>query len=275
LRWPGFVPTAQQIESFAGSAEEYGINESIREYVDGQTSTRRTAAVAAMLVEVEAREVSVEPVGSDQAIFADLRQQLQDLQDQGPTRMEFAGEPPFSGYIIEQDADGACRAWYRRPTSLTDLQSVLAGGGMRLLTCDEWEHACGAGAQTLFRWGDDCPADFYPGETSAEHRRLNKAWVLSGGELAFTPPPAVWDMHERPNLFGLRIASNPYKMDLVGDGPRLLGGDGGCNICGGVGFFLGWLPLATAFRDPNQGEWFNADNVADGFYRARRVIEIE
>ena len=27
------------------------------------------------------------------------------------------------------------------------------------------------------------------------------------------------------------------------------GGDGGCTICGGVGFFIGWL-IASAFVDP-------------------------
>jgi hypothetical protein len=66
---------------------------------------------------------------------------------------------------------------------------------------------------------------------------------------------AVWDIHERPNLFGLRIAMNPHPVDLVADGPHALGGDGGCNICGGAGFFLGWLPLATAFRGPTPSGW--------------------
>ncbi|BEL03200.1 hypothetical protein Q0Z83_013910 [Actinoplanes sichuanensis] len=37
---------------------------------------------------------------------------------------------------------------------------VIAGlrsSGLCPPTPDEWEHACGAGATTLFRWGDDYP----------------------------------------------------------------------------------------------------------------------
>ena len=145
---------------------------------------------------------------------------------------------------------------------------------MRLPTCDEWEHACGGGAATLFRWGDDSPMDFYPTDTCAEHRFLKLIWALSLGKFAYKPPPAKWNLHQRPNLFGLRIADDPYRSDLVSDGPLALGGDGGCNICGGAGFFLGWLPLATAFRNP-YGPVSPHENVADDYHRVRRVIPIE
>ena len=150
----------------------------------------------------------------------------------------------------------------------------LAEIGMRLPTCDEWEHACGGGAATLFRWGDDSPTDFYPTDTCAEDRVLKKIWALSLGKLAYKPPAAKWSLHQRPNLFGLRIANDPYRLDLVSDGPLALGGDGGCNICGGAGFFLGWLPLATAFRNP-YGPVSPHQNVADPHHRVRRVIPIE
>src|SRR5712691_1267543 len=33
--------------------------------------------------------------------------------------------------------------------------------------------------------------------------------------------------------------SRPYELEIVSDGPRALGGDGGCNICGGAGFSSG------------------------------------
>ncbi len=83
-----------------------------------------------------------------------------------------------------------------------------------------------------------------------KRRDLKTVWALSLGKLAYKRPPAKWTWHARPNLFGLTIANDPYRSDLVSDGPLALGGDGGCNICGGAGFFLGWLPLATAFRNP-------------------------
>jgi hypothetical protein len=61
---------------------------------------------------------------------------------------------------------------------------------------------------------------------------------------------------------------------LVADGPRLRGGDGGCNVCGGAGFFLGWLPLATAFSESNPSGAIDLDNVADGYCRLRRVVPV-
>jgi hypothetical protein len=33
------------------------------------------------------------------------------------------------------------------------------------------------------------------------------------------------------------------------------GGDGGGMMCGGVGFFLAWLTLATSYRDTDHGDW--------------------
>lgn len=147
--------------------------------------------------------------------------------------------------------------------------------GMRLPICDEWEHACGGGARTLFRWGDDTPEDFCPDDTCAEDRELKRAWALSLGKLRYEESPPGWTLHSQLNLFGLRIAMDPYRRDLVSDDPWRLGGDGGVAICGGHGMFLGWLPLATAFRD-----YFGAalapdeDNVADECHQVRRVMPI-
>jgi hypothetical protein len=42
----------------------------------------------------------------------------------------------------------------------------------------------------------------------------------------------------------------PYRNELVAEADQLRGGDGGCRICGGSEYFSGWLPLATAYFDP-------------------------
>jgi hypothetical protein len=171
-----FRPSAGQIESFAESANAYDLGSSIHSFVDSQTSAPRTARVAAMLVEVEARPV--EP-----------RQDVELLSTSDPIDSVEPGS-------------GASRVGRRPPTTVQNLAERLAETGMRLPTCDEWEHACGGGATTLFRWGDDSPTDFYPTDTCAEDRDRKTAWALSMGRLAYKPAPAKWTWHQRPNLFG-------------------------------------------------------------------------
>ncbi|MFE1879532.1 hypothetical protein [Streptomyces diastatochromogenes] len=111
-----------------------------------------------------------------------------------------------------------------------DMPAALAARGLRMPTCDEWEHACGAGAGTLFRWGNDCPLDRIPyGDHTGPHNQLN--------------------------AFGLRIAYSTYRTELTSDAVAVHGGDGGESVCGGYGHMLAWLPLATANRNPSMVEF--------------------
>lgn len=132
------------------------------------------------------------------------------------------------------------------------LVAALAEAGFRLLTPDEWEYACGGGADSLFRWGDHAPCDHYPSD-----------------------PHPDWDRHQQRNAFGLHIAEDPYKNELTSDGSLTRGGDGGCAICGGIGFFAGWLTLATAYFEKHACE-ANAAAPLEWFYTvARRVLSVE
>ncbi|MFB7241743.1 hypothetical protein CW362_00520 [Streptomyces populi] len=111
-----------------------------------------------------------------------------------------------------------------------DTPAELAARGLRMPTSDEWEHACGAGARTLFRWGDECPLDRVPyGDRTGPHNQLN--------------------------AFGLRIAYDTYRTELTSDVTAVHGGDGGESVCGGYGTLLAWLPLATANRNPSTAEF--------------------
>ncbi|MGW7431663.1 hypothetical protein ACWGIN_19205 [Streptomyces sp. NPDC054861] len=111
-----------------------------------------------------------------------------------------------------------------------DMPTVLAARGLRMPSSDEWEHACGAGADTLFRWGDDCPLDRIPyGDRTGPHEQLS--------------------------AFGLRIAYDTYRTELSSDVTAAHGGDGGESVCGGYGHVLAWLPLATAHRNPSMAEF--------------------
>jgi Sulfatase-modifying factor enzyme 1 len=183
-----FAPTPQQLASWRGTAKQYGIRESLNEYIAAQSAPLRTVAIKPFLVEVEATEIGRERIPG------------------GFGKYKVAYR--LNWHSHEQAAEGLARDGFRLPTS------------------DEWEYACRAGSRTLFRWGDDCPADCDPAGT--------------GERLTF-------DLHRRPNAFGLHIAEAPYRWEFVAEWELMRGGDGGSASCGGSGFFDGWLPLASAF----------------------------
>jgi hypothetical protein len=113
---------------------------------------------------------------------------------------------------------------YRRPapTYRGTLETVSAQG-LRLPTPDEWEYACSAGARTVWRWGDHCPSIAVPSPRQAA--------------------PA-WDLHLRPNAFGLQIARYPTEWELTTTLGRMRGGDGG--TCLQTASIIQWLMLASA-----------------------------
>ena len=123
---------------------------------------------------------------------------------------------------------------------------------------DESEYLCGGGCRTLFPWGNDI--DYNMNLLHYSKKRDNK-----------------YDLEE-PNFFGLSIAYDPYKMEIIeADELMYKGGDGGCNICGGSGMFLGYLPCSPYYNpEPIKDEYDENDNELHGdfdFYR--RIIRIE
>lgn len=105
----------------------------------------------------------------------------------------------------------------------SQIKAELESQGFRLPTSDEWEYACGAGAGTLYRWGDHSPLNRSP---SADQN-----WL-----------------HAQPNAFGLIIANNPWKWELVEEPGVMRGGDGGGMSCGGdLPYMFEWHLLATSY----------------------------
>ena len=141
-------------------------------------------------------------------------------------------------------------------------------------TADEWAYLCGGGCRTLFPWGDglDYSMRLHWFEDTEDEDR-------------------PYDMEE-PNFFGLSIAYDPYKREVVqADMLTTCGGDctvwqagrcivwkriiiraiRGCNICGGLGPFLGFLPCSPHYRPEVQ-----EDNELDGDYDFYRpIIRVE
>jgi hypothetical protein len=132
-----------------------------------------------------------------------------------------------------------------------DTPAALSTRGLRMPTRDEWEHACGAGADSLFRWGNDCPLDRIPyGDDTGPHNELN--------------------------AFGLHIAYDTYRAELTSDATAVHGGDGGESVCGGYGHLLAWLPLATANRNPAMAEFVYGPDGEDMYenFSTRPVLTL-
>ena len=147
--------------------------------------------------------------------------------------------------------------------SYEELCENLKEEGFSLTNLDEWEYLCGGGCRTLFPWGDDIDYN------------MNLFYYTKKGN--------KYDLEE-PNLFGLSIAYDPYKMEIIDNKSFSKGGDGGCNVCGGFGEFLGYLSCSPYYIQKPIG----AINIVDdcivneyddeldgdfNFYR--RIIRIE
>ncbi len=242
-----FEPSPQQRASFADSADEYGIDGDIRQFTDSYTSPARTVDVPSLLVAVEAVEAGAVAVEPDHPDI--LRRVERTRNGPGPGAEHAPGQVEWSGAaraILRPDWTVEA-AWLLGKPSYDGEVARLAGLGQRLPTPDEWEHACGAGATTLFRWGDDNP-DSDP-------------WSATTGP------------HRGPNLFGLRIAEDPYCEERTATRDVLCGGDGGSAVCGGAGSFLSWLTIATAYRDVHYAAVV-ANDDSFGTMRVRPVIPL-
>lgn len=123
-------------------------------------------------------------------------------------------------------ADAVDAAQAAQATCQLLLERAVAREGFRLLSSDEWEHACRGGSARLFRWGDEWPRG-----------------IPYGNSTDFTA-------HRAPNGFGLRMVSDPYQVECVAGGAVFRGGDGGGAVCGGRPQPEPWYSFASAFSYP-------------------------
>ncbi|KAA2266554.1 hypothetical protein F0L68_02115 [Solihabitans fulvus] len=233
-----FVATPEQSASYATSAAESGLRLDLQEFVDSMTSAPRTVVLPPLLVSVAAVEAGAVAVPPD---HPDIVRLIADARAAQPSTT------PAPGYQIEWSSEARVilgADWTVRSAWLLDCPLYeeevdrLAAIGQRLLTPDEWEHACGGGAPTLFRWGDTYPA---------------------GGD----PYSAAEGPHLLPNIFGLEIGQDPYQDERTADPGVVCGGDGGSAVHGGGGEFVSWLTVATAFRDTEYAEWLRDTDDVD------------
>jgi hypothetical protein len=267
-------PTPDEQESWEATAEEYGLKRTLPEHIAEVTLKPREVRLGAFLMETVAGEVGWEPIPvDDPEVKKIVRGHFRKKSSRFNQVQVFLGQ---STVRVRREADGSILAHRAEACTHRELAARLSKEGFRFPTSDEWEYACGAGAETLFRWGDHVPCDRYPTDISPEEAAWRRQSVLSGGKCkrpagGFT---ADWDLHRRPNAFGVYIASDPYKFELAAEPNITRGKDGGCAICGGAGFFVGWLTLATAYFEAHACKRKPKEPVDSDYTIARRVLPL-
>ena len=148
-------------------------------------------------------------------------------------------------------------SWYGklyRETMFKELLQGITDTGFSLPGKREWEYLAGKGCRSIFPWGNNM--DFSMKLRHIELMDDEEEYAL-----------------EKENFFVIYIADDPYCREIVYDDGLFSykGGDGGRNICGGLGPVWGYFPVSPYFenKDEEMGEYING-----GYDFFRRVIRI-
>lgn len=229
LGWDGFAVgmDRQTKAEFQDALEELGYKDAVEEFLRLSMTPVRQAKIGPMLVSRRLEEIGWETIAMDDPRFKARPDWLEDWKASlvsGGQSLVIHKEIRF------EQADGGCQAALYHEVTYEQLRRMLDSQGLSLPTVDEWEYLCGGGCRTLFPWGD-----------SFDYSMHLHHYEDKGNDLPY-------DMEE-PNFFGLSIAYDPYKREVLeADVPTFKGGDGGCNICGGLGPALGFLPCSPYYR---------------------------
>ncbi|MDU2569197.1 MAG: hypothetical protein E7C84_01325, partial [Veillonella sp.] len=155
--------------------------------------------------------------------------------------------------LYKTDDSNWCGKLYEETTFKKLLQDIK-DNRYSLPTQREWEYLAGKGCRTIFPWGNNI--DF---SMNLKHME----WMDNDGDYTL----------EKENFFGLVIGDDPYCREIVYDNDVLSykGGDGGRNLCGGLGVVWGYLPISPYFQDR---EVEMGDYINGGYDFFRRIIRI-
>ena len=221
-------------------------NEFLEEYIRDNFSKVRKATIKPILVERDLQILAWRKSNLEELkdFYSDLLKDHNEFKSSNYNRLTLDETARFTkvGNDIEIELYD--------DISYEELCENLKDEGFSLANLDEWEYLCGGGCRTLFPWGDDIDYN------------MNLFYYTKKGN--------KYDLEE-PNFFGLSIAYDPYKMEIIDNKSFSKGGDGGCNVCGGFGEFLGYLSCSPYFNQviDYEEEYLNGDF---NFYR--RIIRI-
>ena len=259
LGWGGF--SGEEDPAFRAALEE-----DVQEYWGGQyraeeiigllTSQPREVVLPPMLVEQKPRDFEdSQPVRwEDLTLSEGWRKAVEDFRNSGRGRfLELDTFQPGNPKLrVIRNRDGSLSPEIILPATVEDLETRLEAEGFALPTADQWEYLCGGGRRSLFPWGD----------------RL----ACCGGR----------ERDRKPNFFGLTIAWEPYKREVVRESPwPFRGGDGGEMECYGTLKVLNDFVCSPYFAGWYGREWTEemADLLADGlsgrYDGYRRVLPLD
>ncbi|RBL91951.1 SUMF1/EgtB/PvdO family nonheme iron enzyme [Chitinophaga flava] len=233
--------------------------EEMDNYIRERLSPVRTVTIPPMIVERQVRETGYFPVDiDDERLVSDdyFHKTLKDLKASPREQHTWIVN---SSFRLEKNGTDV-RAFLYEPASYDELTEQIADSGFRLPTEDEWEYLCGGGSRTLYPWGDGIDYDKKYHHFVAEDDD-GKGFYL-----------------DTPNHFGIVIANDPYHYEVMMDSEWFIkSGDGGCNLCGGGGWDMGYLSIGTYFRDPFifDEEMAYKDEITGDYSFVRRLKRVE
>lgn len=257
LGWDSFAMGMDEITKAALLLvlSEYGIND-LESFLKKSMSPVRTVKVGPLLVERNIRDIGWQQLPLTSPKLTEnpaLQKLINDFQ------LSSLNEYSLHNSLRLKRIGQNITADLYTPVSYSEFIATLETSGFRLPTEDEWEYLCGGGSRGLFRWGDCISPEihlYYRENTITEKTK----YYL-----------------QLPNQFGIRIAYDPYKYEVLMDNQFLKGGDGGCYLCGGSGLALGYLPVSTYFRDTsisNNEHLDHKEDIGGDCYFYRRIIRL-
>lgn len=186
--------------NYAESLDKFGAKKMLQTYLKKILTKIRQAEIMPMLVEREITFPLWKPISLNDLFITQNKKLLEQIESFKKSNLRsYIGKIKL---VREKEEIKAYQYLYRNKEQL--IEQILSTG-FSLPTEDEWEYLCGGGCRTLFPWGEG----FYKEMLQTKEIKL-----------------------ETPNFFGLFIAYDTYKNEIMLDG-GFKGGDGGCFACGG------------------------------------------
>ena len=221
----------------------------IEDYLDNNFSKEETVLIHPMLVQKDYSETCWKDILDDELKEnKEWQKMIEDAEKKGIS--EITVHKSMCLYKENESWHGKVY----RETTFKELLQDITDNDYFLPTKREWEYLAGKGCRTIFPWGN------------------NMDFSMKLRHIEFMDDDEEYSL-EKENFFGLYIADDPYCREIVYDDGLFSykGGDGGRNICGGLGTVWGYFPISPYFenKDEEMGEYING-----GYDFFRRVIRI-